>query len=76
MESKVVEEWTTQARAEGEGKEAAGLLLQMLKDRFKQVPDDLRAAMQDVKEIERLKGWGRIALEARSLRLFRQQVGL
>jgi hypothetical protein len=76
MESQIVKEWTAKARAEGEAEGAARLLVRVLEHRFKEVPLDLRAAIEAVKEAERLTAWADVALEARNLRQFRTRAGI
>ncbi len=92
MESQIVKEWTAQARAEGETKgklegklegEVEGeikgklqALLQLLQRRFKKLPDDLRSAIEAVKDADRLTAWIDLAIDARTLRKFRESAGL
>jgi hypothetical protein len=61
IESKIVKEWTAQARQEGvmEG-EIRGLrkgLLLLLNSRFGTVPGDLAAAIHACTDLEKLNGW-------------------
>jgi hypothetical protein len=52
------------------------MLLQMLLERFKTVPDDLRTAILAVQDSERLTAGVGVALKVRSLRKFREATGL
>jgi len=75
-ESQIVKEWEDKARAEGEARGKAELLLKILEKRFKAVPDDLRAAILAQQDAQRLTVWADIAFAVRSLRRFRDQAGL
>jgi hypothetical protein len=78
-ESEIVNEWTAQARAEGEAKGEvkgrAAALLRVL-GRWGEVPQALRQAIGRVKGSARLDGWIDLALQAQTLDEFRQQAGL
>jgi hypothetical protein len=52
------------------------ILVGVLQKRFKTVPDDLRAAILDTKDLAQLTAWIDLALSARMLRSFRKQAGL
>jgi hypothetical protein len=76
MESQVVKEWTAKARAEGEAKGKAEALLDVLQERFKAIPHDLRTAITAVNDADRLRGWIVLAVKERTLRKFREKAGL
>jgi hypothetical protein len=80
VESQIVKEWTDRAfaegKAEGVSEGEAKALLRMLQRRFKKVPDDLRSAIEAVKDAERLTAWIDLAFDARSLSQFRTKAGL
>jgi hypothetical protein len=79
-ESQIVNEWTAQARAEGqrEGKTEGkvGLLLRVLEGRFGELPADLIQAIQAVNDPDRLDACGDLAGRARTLRQFRQHADI
>src|SRR5262245_48529967 len=60
QESQIIKELQAEARAED--------LLQILQQRFKAVPDDLRAAILAVKDLDQLTPWIGLAVSARTLR--------
>jgi hypothetical protein len=72
MESKIVNEWTAKARAEAK----AESLVQVVQGRFKEVPEDLRSAIQAVEDVARLSAWIDLAFQVRTLRQFRSRAGL
>jgi hypothetical protein len=59
-----------------EAQAKAEMLLKILEKRFKAVPDDLRTVILAVKDPEQLNTWVDVAFAVRSLRCFREQVGL
>ena len=67
-EPQIVKEWQAETRAED--------LLQILQQRFKAIPDDLRTAILAVKDLDRLTPWINLAVSARTLRTFRKQAGV
>ncbi len=67
-ESQIVKEWQAEAKAEA--------LLQVLQQRFKAVPEDLRTAVLAVKDLDRLTAWIDLAVSARTLKGFRKQAGV
>jgi predicted transposase YdaD len=77
---KLIERGRAEGKAEGEAKGKvegeARMLLHILEKKFKQVPDDLRAAIQGVKEPERLTALADVAVSVRSLQRFRQKADI
>jgi hypothetical protein len=76
IESPIIGKLLAEAEAKAEAKAKEEVLLQVLLERFKVVPDDLRAAILAVKDPERLSVCVAAAVKARSLRKFREATGL
>jgi hypothetical protein len=71
-ESKIVQEWTARARAEGN----VEMLREVLKAKFGALPADLEAALQRTSDLSALQRWAGLAVRARSLAAFREQANL
>jgi hypothetical protein len=77
-ESQIVQEWQAQARAEGraEGREegevrrARAVIVRALQVRFGNVPEDVRARVENEGDLALLQGWFDLALTANSLAEF------
>jgi hypothetical protein len=72
-DSQIVKQWEDRARAEGEVRGEAEMLLHILEKKFKQVPKDLQDAIFTTNDKERLYNWADLAVSARSLKSFRKQ---
>lgn len=70
--SPVVEEWRTEGRIETQ----AASVVTALEVRFGNVPADLVVAIGQVLDLDRLKAWHRLAIQAPSLDHFRTDAGL
>jgi hypothetical protein len=68
IESKVVKEWQAQERARS--------VLEVLEGKFGAVPPDLAGAIQGTTDLDTLRRWFPLALNATTLEQFRQDVGL
>jgi hypothetical protein len=77
IEEKAFNEGMAEGEVKGEARgEALGIaksLIQLLEERFKTLPEDLRKAILAVQDGKCLSGWHKIAVKARSLRRFRQK---
>jgi hypothetical protein len=72
IESKQVQEWKDEARAE----ERAEVLLETLEAKFGAPPEELAAAVRATTDRARLKAWGVLAAKAASLEQFRRDAQL
>jgi hypothetical protein len=76
VESKIVQEWTKEARQQGKIEGQAGALLDVLDSRFGATPPELAGAIRACTDLEQLRRWTRQAAKVSSLAKFRRDAGL
>ena len=76
IQSKQVLEWQQQARIQGELRERANSLLDLLEEKFGPQPEELSARIRGRTDLDLLRRWFRLGARAATLDQFRQDAGL
>jgi hypothetical protein len=76
IESPLIAELLAGAKAEARAEAKVETLLRVLQKRYRELPEDVAAAVRACSDSGQLERWLDVALEAETLAQFRQQAGL